>query len=111
MPLKNEFTQIVYVPVKATFYQGDDGNYQCGRAEWPELSVVRDYQFNRISYGLDEQQSAAAVDWITNHECRLDGKYPGAIGGTISFIFTYTTIGTLGTVKCACGREKMVMRP
>jgi len=59
----------------------------------------------RISFTITAKESETASDWIKNHKCAQRGHYPGPIGGTISFCFTETTIGTIVVVKCGCGQE------
>lgn len=43
--------------------------------------------------------------WIDKHECKFRNKYTGSIGGTTTYQFTPTSIGTVIVVKCACHQE------
>lgn len=50
-------------------------------------------------------------DWYKDHRCQFvdDGTTPvnpaGAIGGSLSYIFTPTGLGMCTSVRCVCGDE------
>jgi TnpA family transposase len=56
-------------------------------------------------FSLSEDQNKQASEWLTAHrkECRI--KYGGAIGGTITWEFTPTSIGLIVVIVCACGAK------
>jgi len=54
--------------------------------------------------------SDKARAWMNSHiveKHTRNGKetYGGAVGGRFTFTFVPTSIGTIATVKCACGDE------
>ena len=62
-------------------------------------------------FPISEDESKAISDWIDKHEKekhpRPEGLFPrgGAIGGSYSYIFTPTSVGVFGTIKCTCGEK------
>lgn len=64
-------------------------------------------------FHLTDEQAQEIKDWRKTHKCKLrtdshgvEGEiYVGAIGGAIQYCFTPTGLGTLVTVKCACGES------
>lgn len=66
-----------------------------------ELEEMRN-NYNR-GFPISEEEHAQIKSWMNNHN-----KYhsdSGAIGGGYTYCFIPTSIGTIGTVKCACGAE------
>lgn len=63
-----------------------------------ELERMRREYYRGFPISDDEQKK---IDqWMKNH------THPcGAIGGAHSYIFTPTSIGTVGKIKCICGEE------
>lgn len=63
-----------------------------------ELERMRRDYYRGFPISDDEQKK---IDqWMKNH------AHPcGAIGGAHSYIFTPTSIGTVGKIKCVCGEE------
>lgn len=63
-----------------------------------ELERMRRDYYRGFPISDDEQKK---IDqWMKNH------THPcGAIGGAHSYIFTPTSIGTVGKIKCMCGEE------
>lgn len=62
----------------------------------------------RRGFPISESEYKAAMDWINSHEAsKHPSKHPfprgGAIGGSYQWIFTPTSIGTFGEIKCSCG--------
>lgn len=61
-------------------------------------------------FGISEKEQAAIDKWVKQHEAdyhsNTDG-FPrgGAIGGCYDYIFTPTSIGTVGIIKCDCGQH------
>lgn len=61
-------------------------------------------------FPISEKDYEKAQNWIDDHEAT---KHPrkssylrgGAIGGSYQWIFTPTSIGTFGEVKCSCGES------
>ncbi len=66
-----------------------------------------------MKFSLDTVEAANLVVWNAKHYrvCPFydDGTNPnspaGAIGGTLTYCFTPTSIGCCVRVKCACGEE------
>jgi len=54
---------------------------------------------------LQGEAWAAALAWLTLHNCPSHGKdaLQTAIGGEITYTFTPTSLGVVKKVKCACG--------
>ena len=59
-------------------------------------------------FWLTPRENYKASSWIKKHECSRRGQYMGAIGGSISYEFTGTSIGMLCSVKCICGKSQFV---
>lgn len=59
--------------------------------------VITDYQEEQLS------------KWIKEHECSVRGKYHGAIGGAISYVFVPTSIDLIFNVECACGKKECIL--
>ena len=64
----------------------------------------------RNGFPISDDQVEAINEWIENHEKEKHSSkrlFPrgGAIGGSYSYIFTPTSIGVFGTVKCTCGES------
>lgn len=63
----------------------------------------------RRGFPISKKEYENAMNWINNHELvkhpRPDDAPPrgGAIGGSYTWKFTPTSIGTFGTVYCSCG--------
>ena len=72
--------------------------------------MQKDY---RRGFPISEAEKDKINEWIDNHEkekhMRPNGsKYyfrGGAIGGSYTYCFTPTSIGTFGSIKCTCGEE------
>jgi len=58
-----------------------------------------------ITFTIEPDKADRARKWMAEHPCTVRGKYQGAIGGAITFVFTDTSIGQMQTVKCACGEK------
>lgn len=64
-------------------------------------------------FPISEKEEKDIQNWISNHESEyhqpketLLGKFRGGtIGGCYSYYFTPTSIGTVGTIRCNCGKE------
>ena len=56
-------------------------------------------------FKLHDDDLKTYVEWLKNHkeECPVWGKT--AIGGALTYSFTPTGLGTITTVKCACGEK------
>ena len=55
---------------------------------------------------LNEKETKAIADWIENHNKEFHNSklhYTG-IGGTFSYTFTPTSLGTIGEITCTCGQ-------
>lgn len=63
------------------------------------------------SFPVTKEEYEKVKEWINEHEhtCHpMSGiKHPrgGAIGGCYQWIFTPTSIGTFGQIKCNCGKS------
>ena len=61
-----------------------------------------------MMFELTDGESKKADEWVAGHnERHHQGKHPygGAIGGTISFTFTPTSLGIITSVQCFCKKE------
>ena len=57
-------------------------------------------------FGITEEEANAIHDWTLAHSKTVhDGSYGGAIGGLYEYVFTPTSIGVIGVVRCHCGAE------
>lgn len=60
----------------------------------------------RRGFPIDEATDKKARDWMREHdEKKHKFRKSGAIGGSYSWNFTPTSIGTLASIKCSCGEE------
>ena len=51
-------------------------------------------------FPISEKEQEKIREWKKNHQ-----HYGGAIGGTFTYEFTPTSIGTVGEIKCTCGEQ------
>lgn len=59
-----------------------------------------------ITFEITDQQQTEATEWATEHDktCPYgDPMKQGAIGGSLTWKFTPTTIGIMASLCCACG--------
>lgn len=61
-------------------------------------------------FEISEEEQAAIDKWVKQHETECHNNadgFPrgGAIGGCYDYIFTPTSIGTVGIIKCDCGQH------
>ena len=59
-------------------------------------------------FEIDKTERATFFRWIDEHDktCKFaDPMKGGAIGGRLTYSFTPTSLGTITTVKCACGEK------
>ncbi len=61
-------------------------------------------------FELTEVQVQQAKDFVAHHSCTIPVDrhgYPeiGAIGGTITYGFSPTGLGTIQTIECVCGAK------
>ena len=69
-----------------------------------ELKQARD-DLSR-GFEISKEEFDAIHAWKVAHENEKHGGYPcysGAIGGQYDYIFTPTSIGEVGEIKCTCG--------
>lgn len=72
-----------------------------------ELLRVRKDSYR--GFPISEDEYKAAINWMNKHEKEKhynpDRKFPrgGAIGGSYTWQFTPTGIGTFGSIHCSCG--------
>ena len=69
-----------------------------------ELKQARD-DLSR-GFEISEEEFEAIHAWKVAHENEKHGGYPcysGAIGGQYDYIFTPTSIGDIGEIRCTCG--------
>lgn len=55
-------------------------------------------------FPIDEKEDTALKSWMEEHEKFHKGGH-GCVGGKYTYIFTPTSIGTFGTIKCSCGES------
>ncbi len=58
------------------------------------------------TFTIDESEENALDKWVKMHDLLCTGKNKTAIGGRYTYSFTPTSIGTVSTVKCVCGKSK-----
>lgn len=58
------------------------------------------------AFVLNEKETKAIADWIENHNKEFHNGKPHctSIGGTFSYTFTPTSIGSIGEITCICGQ-------
>lgn len=61
-------------------------------------------ELNKRGFPISEEEDKALNKWIKNHEKEHKGGH-GCVGGKYTYIFTPTSIGTFGTIKCSCGES------
>ena len=69
-------------------------------------------KYNR-GFPISKQEEDKINKWIENHEAEVHHchsiddrlKRGGCSGGTYTYEFIPTSIGTIGTIKCSCGAE------
>ena len=54
-------------------------------------------------FSLTDEECAKIDKWAREHECTC--RNTSCIGGEISVIFTPTSIGTIVSTKCLCGKK------
>lgn len=76
-----------------------------------ELNKMKDDYYR--GFPISEEENKNIKEWIDNHERDVHGCYTledkinrgGCCGGTYTYEFVPTSIGTIGTVKCNCGAK------
>ena len=76
-----------------------------------ELNKMKDDYYR--GFPISEEEDKNIKEWIDNHERDIHGCYTledkinrgGCCGGTYTYEFVPTSIGTIGTVKCSCGAK------
>lgn len=72
---------------------------------WTKDILERDQKAMRLGFPISEEEDAAINKWYKEHKEKEHGGkyYGGAIGGSISYKFIPTSIGTVGVCSCdAC---------
>lgn len=54
-------------------------------------------------FEFTQEQHEKISAWDGSHDCEV--KEVGAIGGKMTYCFTPTSLGMVGKVLCACGKE------
>ena len=76
-----------------------------------EVNKMKDDYYR--GFPISEEEDKNIKEWIDNHERDVHGCYTledkinrgGCCGGTYTYEFVPTSIGTVGTVKCSCGAK------
>ena len=76
-----------------------------------ELNKMKDDYYR--GFPISEEEDKNIKEWIDNHERDVHGCYTledkinrgGCCGGTYTYEFVPTSIGTIGTVRCNCGAK------
>ena len=76
-----------------------------------ELNKMKDDYYR--GFPISEEEDKNIKEWIANHERDAHGCYTlenkinrgGCCGGTYTYEFVPTSIGTVGTVRCNCGAK------
>lgn len=60
-----------------------------------------------MEFLISEKEQENIQNWHLQHSQNrhTDSRFPGPIGGSLSYIFIPTSIGTIGKVRCSCGAE------
>lgn len=58
----------------------------------------------RRGFYISEEEDKKLNEWISEHEKIHKGGH-GCSGGKYTYIFTPTSLGTFGTIKCSCGKS------
>ena len=69
-----------------------------------EISSMKQQMNN--AFVLNEKETKVIANWIENHNKEFHNSklhYTG-IGGTFSYTFTPTSLGTIGEITCICGQ-------
>lgn len=84
-------------------------------AEIQRLQNVIKVQKEEMDRGfpISEEDFSKIQEWIQKHDEEVHGanyaehkyRHAGAIGGSYTYEFTPTSIGTFGRVKCTCGEH------
>lgn len=62
------------------------------------------WENSQRGFVVSKEEDDKIVEWMRKHrEEKHQGRGDGAIGGRFSWIFTPTSIGTIGMVQCICG--------
>ncbi|GEM_PF-1496648 len=67
-----------------------------------------------INFTLSGKELRETLNFSKKHKCGLENdqrtgrKKTGAIGGSITYCFTPTSLGTMMAIKCACGKNKNI---
>lgn len=60
-------------------------------------------------FGISAEEDKKITEWIKNHELKdhgiTSGTCHGAAGGGYTYEFCPTGLGTIGIIKCNCGKE------
>lgn len=64
-------------------------------------------------FPISEEEQKSIREWMDKHDEEVHGcnslkgklRRGGCIGGTYTYEFIPTSIGTVGTIKCSCGAE------
>lgn len=78
-------------------YKNEELQQMKERVEKAEKDLYR-------GFPITEEEDKRLKEWINNHEKEHSGGH-GCCGGKYSYIFLPTSIGTVGTVKCSCGKS------
>lgn len=73
----------------------------------------------RAGFPITGNQQEAIKEWKRMHEETVHGltdnnkrmKAQGVSGGRYTYLFTPTSIGTFGSVRCVCGKEFVFSEP
>lgn len=62
--------------------------------------------FTQKNFCLTDEEYEVIAKWAENHECSYKNDHRrSCCGGEISVVFTPTTIGTIKSARCVCGKE------
>lgn len=78
-------------------YKNEELQQMKERVEKAEKDLYR-------GFPITEEEDKRLKEWINNHEKEHSGGH-GCCGGKYTYIFLPTSIGTIGTVKCSCGKS------
>lgn len=89
----------------------EDEAYADKRLAEMQEKVDKAYRDLARGFDMSEEETQAVSSWQRQHLLEDHGidmdenpKYGGAIGGGWTFMFTPTSIGVIGKVRCHCGK-------
>lgn len=87
----------------------EQANWKDKELQQMKEELTRTKEEANLGFRISKEEFEAATKWMYEHEkekhCDPDRKFSrgGAIGGSYTWEFTPTGIGTFGSIRCSCG--------